>query len=264
MRGLVVGDSVGGEQTRLHTRDASSLGAPAGARCWCTPRRDDERAREAQAARARELRASTRERDPTQSVRVFRSGGVRPQAAMMVAFIDKHRDAYGGGRRPDVRRDVGGLCLRRVRHRRVLARHRRLARLELAAHRPRTRCARASAARASARRRARPHSDAGVQYVSIRYTERLAAAGLERSVGSVGDSYATRSLRPSSVCSRRSRGSTGSTIVASSNRSATCHLRNSKRRTINNTVRRWLPDSRQQASGDPGAVHSAMHAWIRR
>lgn len=33
------------------------------------------------------------------------------------------------------------------------------------------------------------HSDAGVQYVSIRYTERLAAAGLERSVGSVGDSY---------------------------------------------------------------------------
>lgn len=27
------------------------------------------------------------------------------------------------------------------------------------------------------------------QYTSIRYTERLAAAGLERSVGSVGDSY---------------------------------------------------------------------------
>lgn len=33
------------------------------------------------------------------------------------------------------------------------------------------------------------HSDRGVQYVSIRYTERLAEAGLERSVGSVGDSY---------------------------------------------------------------------------
>ena len=33
------------------------------------------------------------------------------------------------------------------------------------------------------------HSDRGVQYLSIRYTERLAAAGLERSVGSVGDSY---------------------------------------------------------------------------
>ena len=33
------------------------------------------------------------------------------------------------------------------------------------------------------------HSDRGVQYLSIRYTERLAQAGIERSVGSVGDSY---------------------------------------------------------------------------
>ena len=35
------------------------------------------------------------------------------------------------------------------------------------------------------------HSDRGVQYVSIKYTERLAAAGIEPSVGSVGDSYDT-------------------------------------------------------------------------
>jgi len=33
------------------------------------------------------------------------------------------------------------------------------------------------------------HSDRGVQYVSITYTERLAEAGIEPSVGSVGDSY---------------------------------------------------------------------------
>jgi transposase InsO family protein len=33
------------------------------------------------------------------------------------------------------------------------------------------------------------HSDRGVQYVSIRYTERLAEAGIEPSVGSVGDAY---------------------------------------------------------------------------
>jgi putative transposase len=33
------------------------------------------------------------------------------------------------------------------------------------------------------------HSDRGVQYLAIRYTERLAAAGIERSVGTVGDSY---------------------------------------------------------------------------
>jgi transposase InsO family protein len=33
------------------------------------------------------------------------------------------------------------------------------------------------------------HSDRGSQYLSIRYTERLAEAGIEASVGSVGDSY---------------------------------------------------------------------------
>ena len=33
------------------------------------------------------------------------------------------------------------------------------------------------------------HSDRGVQYLSIRYTERLAESGVEPSVGSIGDSY---------------------------------------------------------------------------
>ena len=33
------------------------------------------------------------------------------------------------------------------------------------------------------------HSDRGVQYLSVRYTERLRDAGIEPSVGSVGDSY---------------------------------------------------------------------------
>jgi transposase InsO family protein len=33
------------------------------------------------------------------------------------------------------------------------------------------------------------HSDRGCQYLSIRYTERLAEAGIDASVGSVGDSY---------------------------------------------------------------------------
>lgn len=33
------------------------------------------------------------------------------------------------------------------------------------------------------------HSDAGSQYTSIRYTERLIEAGAKASVGSVGDSY---------------------------------------------------------------------------
>jgi len=33
------------------------------------------------------------------------------------------------------------------------------------------------------------HSDRGCQYLSIRYTERLAEVGIESSVGSTGDSY---------------------------------------------------------------------------
>jgi len=33
------------------------------------------------------------------------------------------------------------------------------------------------------------HSDRGAQYVSIRYSERLAEAGIEPSVGGIGDSY---------------------------------------------------------------------------
>ena len=74
------------------------------------------------------------------------------------------------------------------------------------------------------------HSDRGSQYLSIRYTERLAEAGIEPSVGSVGD---TRWPRRSTVCSRQrsstvvvrgaaskpsntqpSNGSTGSTPAA--------------------------------------------------
>uniref|UniRef100_UPI0013D9B0CA DDE-type integrase/transposase/recombinase n=1 Tax=Stenotrophomonas maltophilia TaxID=40324 RepID=UPI0013D9B0CA len=33
------------------------------------------------------------------------------------------------------------------------------------------------------------HSDRGAQYVAIKYTDRLKEAGIEPSVGSVGDSY---------------------------------------------------------------------------
>ena len=50
------------------------------------------------------------------------------------------------------------------------------------------------------------HSDRGAQYLSIRYTERLAEVGIEPSVGSVGDSYDCEhdSWRsPSSGCTRR-------------------------------------------------------------
>src|SRR4029450_1309408 len=43
--------------------------------------------------------------------------------------------------------------------------------------------------RGAARGRWVHHSDRGTQYLSIRYTDRLAEAGIEPSVGSTGDSY---------------------------------------------------------------------------
>ena len=94
------------------------------------------------------------------------------------------------------------------------------------------------------------HSDRGTQYTSIRYTERLAAAGVEGSVGSVGDSYdnalaetindlyktevidVARGGRSTRSSTRRSCGSTGSTTAACSSRSATCRRPNTKKRTI--------------------------------
>ncbi|MDN5661936.1 MAG: DDE-type integrase/transposase/recombinase, partial [Brevibacterium aurantiacum] len=38
------------------------------------------------------------------------------------------------------------------------------------------------------------HSDKGVQYVAVRYTQRLSEAGVVASVGSTGDSYDCQSL----------------------------------------------------------------------
>jgi len=44
------------------------------------------------------------------------------------------------------------------------------------------------------------HSDRGSQYASIKYSERLAEAGIEPSVGSKGDSYDTQSMMSSNAC----------------------------------------------------------------
>ena len=89
-------------------------------------------------------------------------------------------------------RDLDRLRLRRLRHRRLCPQDRRLA--GLAARRMRASCSmrwsrhcmidgRSIAAGSCITR------DRGSQYVSIKYTERLAEAGVEPSVGSVGDSY---------------------------------------------------------------------------
>ena len=53
------------------------------------------------------------------------------------------------------------------------------------------------------------HSDRGSQYVSIRYSERLAEAGIEPSVGSKGDSYDNGWRRRSTACTRPSSSTSG-------------------------------------------------------
>ena len=115
------------------------------------------------------------------------------------------------------------------------------------------------------------HSDRGSQYLSMRYTERLADAGIEPSVGSRGDSY-DNALAESVIGlfksggdsvgrdrgghwrrsnSRRSRGWTGSIIDGCSVRSASCRRPSTKHATMS---RPPSPDSHNSLSHDPGAI----------
>ncbi len=87
------------------------------------------------------------------------------------------------------------------------------------------------------------HSDRGSQHASIRYTERLAEAGIEPSVGSKGDSYDNALAETIMACTRqksftagypgkprrrcslqRSNGCHGSTTIACSNPSGISRL----------------------------------------
>jgi putative transposase len=99
------------------------------------------------------------------------------------------------------------------------------------------------------------HSDRGSQYLSMRYTDRLAEAGIAPSVGSRGDSYDNAlaesiiGLFKTEVIQRkgpwrhleavelpRSRGSTGSTRTGCSNPLATCRPRNMRRVTMSSGI----------------------------
>ena len=95
------------------------------------------------------------------------------------------------------------------------------------------------------------HSDRGTQYLSMRYTDRLAEAGIAPSVGSRGDSYdnalaeSVIGLFKTEVIQRKGpwrhleavefatlTGSIGSTRGGCSNRLATCRRPNMRRATI--------------------------------
>src|SRR5262245_34266995 len=89
------GDQVDCREGRLFRRGVAQLGDPDGARPGQAARADDRRTTTAEGARARELRAAARERDPEEGIGVFRPGGARPPSEVMVRFIDEHRAAYG-------------------------------------------------------------------------------------------------------------------------------------------------------------------------
>jgi putative transposase len=120
------------------------------------------------------------------------------------------------------------------------------------------------------------HSDRGSQYLSVRYTERLAENGAGTSVGSRGNSYdnalaesviglykaeLVRHRGPGAASttssSRRSSGSTGGTTADSSNRSATSHPPRKKPTTTVNRAEPKRPDSTNRASKNPGAVQDS-------
>ena len=88
-------------------------------------------------------------------------------------------------------RDLGRLRLCRLRHRRLRPADRRLASQQDGARRLRPDALEQALhdRRPASRGGLVHHSDRGAQYVSIKYTERLAEAGIEPSVGSVGNSY---------------------------------------------------------------------------
>ncbi|MET4121971.1 hypothetical protein ABIB85_008428, partial [Bradyrhizobium sp. JR1.5] len=118
------------------------------------------------------------------------------------------------------------------------------------------------------------------QYVSIKYTERLAEAGVEPSVGSVGDSYdnalveTINGLYKAEVIHRRGPWRsfeavefatlewwTGSTTDGSWSPSATSRQPKPSNATTpcwNN--RPWRHNLNQIASGKPGAVHTVRQA----
>ncbi len=120
------------------------------------------------------------------------------------------------------------------------------------------------------------HSDRGSQYVSIKYTERLAEAGIEPSVGSVGDSYdnvlaeTVNGLYKAEVIHRRGRGahsrpsssllwngSIGSTTGGSWSPSETSRRPKPRNATTPcSSGQTWPRDSNKMASDKPGAVQS--------
>ncbi len=129
----------------------------------------------------RRLRIYTTNADPTRAA----AGGSR-QAGLHGAAAERVV-----GHRPDLRADMAGGRVCVFHRRRVLPHDRRLAGRVAHAHRhgPRRDRDGTPGRRGTQLEGLRCHSDAGSQFTSIRYGERLAELGAVPSIGTVGDSY---------------------------------------------------------------------------
>ena len=138
--------------------------------------------------------------------RPSRTDGLANDPTLSTGFRGQRPQPAVGGRH-HLRGHLVGFRLRRLRHRRVLQDDRRLA----SQLQPKADLALDALEMAiwSRKDEAFPdlihHSDHGVQYLSIRYTERLAQVGAAASVGSRGDSY-DNAVQPkaSSACTKPS------------------------------------------------------------
>jgi putative transposase len=196
--------------------------------------------------------------------------------ADLVSATSQRRGRTSCGSRISLGGHLVRLCLCGLGHRRLQPLPGRLAGLPLAAHRPGP----GRAGEAIWRRQAQleglvHHSDRASQYLSIRYTERLAEAGAVTSVGSRGDSYdnalaetiiglyKTELIRrrgpgraSTRSCTPPWSGLTGPITAGSWSQSATSHRRSSRPPTGQGSPQPASADSSNQASGKPGAVQT--------
>ena len=126
------------------------------------------------------------------------------------------------------------------------------------------------------------HSDAGSQYLSMRYTDRLVDAGIAPSVGSQGDAYdnalaeSVIGLYKTEVIRRKGPWRTLEAVEFATltwvdwfsirddcwGRSGTFHQQSSRRSTMSRL--RW-PDSTNSVSDVPGTIHFGVDiSWRRR
>ncbi len=121
------------------------------------------------------------------------------------------------------------------------------------------------------------------QYVSIKYTERLVEAGVEPSVGSVGDSYdnalaeTINGLYKAEVIHRRGPWRSFEAVEFATlewvdwfnNRRLMEPIGNIPRRKPRNATtpcwknQLWRRDSNEMASGKPGAVQANVEDWLK-